>query len=84
VVIEENGSELEIVRHSFPYGSLDEAGLFFIAYNKEIATFEKMLGRMLGTEGDGQHDRLLEFTQAVSGAFFFAPSLQTLRALGRA
>jgi len=83
VVIEENGSELEIVRHSFPYGSLDEAGLFFIAYNREIATFEKMLGRMVGTEGDGQYDRILEFTQAVSGANFFAPSLQTLRALGR-
>lgn len=83
VVIEEDGEELEIVRHSFPYGSLDEAGLFFIAYNKNISTFEKMLARMVGTSGDGLHDHILDFTRAVSGAIFFAPSQKTLRALGR-
>jgi putative iron-dependent peroxidase len=31
-VIEEHGKELEIVRHSFPYGTTSEHGLFFIAY----------------------------------------------------
>ncbi len=31
VVMEENGEELQIVRHSFPYGTVSEQGLFFIA-----------------------------------------------------
>jgi deferrochelatase/peroxidase EfeB len=42
-----------------------------------------MLARMLGTSGDDLHDKLLDYTRAVSGATFFAPSLPTLRGLGR-
>jgi putative iron-dependent peroxidase len=83
-VIEEDGAELEIVRHSSPYGTTSECGLFFIAYTKDLAIPEKMLRRMLGVAGDGQHDRLMEFTRAVSGATFFAPSLRLLRSLGAA
>ncbi len=81
VVIEEGGEELEIVRHSFPYGTVSEAGLFFIAYTKDLTITERMLGRMMGTAGDGLHDHLMDFTRAVSGATFFAPSLQVLRSL---
>jgi porphyrinogen peroxidase len=81
VVIEEDGAELQIVRHSFPYGTTSEAGLFFIAYSRTISTFEKMLQRMYGTGGDGAHDRLMEFTRAVSGGYFFAPSVERVRAL---
>lgn len=83
VVIEENGEELEIVRHSFPYGTVSEHGLFFIAYTRDLAIPQQMLSRMMGTSGDGLHDHLMDFTQAVSGAHFFAPSLETLKALGR-
>jgi len=74
--------ELEIVRHSFPYGTTSECGLFFIAFTCDLAIPEKMLRRMMGALGDGLHDRLMEFTRAVSGATFFAPSLAGLRALG--
>jgi putative iron-dependent peroxidase len=83
-VIEEDGEELEIVRHSFPYGTISECGLFFIAYTRDLSIPEKMLRRMLGAAGDGRHDRLMEFTRAVSGATFFAPSLRLLRSLGAA
>lgn len=81
VVIEEDGEELEIVRHSFPYGTTSESGLFFIAYTPDLAIPERMLARIYGTSGDGLHDRLMEFTRAVSGANFFAPSLRVLRSL---
>jgi putative iron-dependent peroxidase len=81
-VIEENGEELEIVRHSFPYGTTSEYGLFFIAYCRSLDIPERMLARMIGASGDGLHDRLLEFSLAVSGAHFFAPSLAGLRRLG--
>ena len=81
-VIEEGGEELAIVRHSFPYGTTSECGLFFIAYTRDLEIPEKMLARMMGTSGDGLHDRLMEFSRAVSGATFFAPSLGVLRSLG--
>jgi putative iron-dependent peroxidase len=83
-VIEQDGRELEIVRHSFPYGTTSEAGLFFIAYTRDLAIPQRMLARMLGASGDGLHDRLMEFSRAVSGAHFFAPSLRTLRGLAAA
>ena len=38
---------------------------------------------MIGATDDGVHDQLLEFVHAVSGAYFFAPSLRVLRRLGR-
>ncbi len=82
-VIEENGQELQIVRHSFPYGNLSEAGLFFIAYTRNLDIPEKMLRRIIGASGDGLHDRLMDFTQAVSGANFFAPSIEMLRSLAK-
>jgi putative iron-dependent peroxidase len=81
VVIEENGEELEILRHSFPYGSATEAGLFFIAYTKDLSIPERMLARMLGAGDDHLHDHLMHHTQAVTGATFFAPSLELLTSL---
>ncbi len=40
-----------------------------------------MLARMFGTDGDGVHDRLLDFSRPVSGAYYFAPSLNALSEL---
>jgi deferrochelatase/peroxidase EfeB len=34
-----------------------------------------------GKESDGLHDRLMEFSRAVTGATFFVPSLETLSSL---
>lgn len=81
VTIEEAGTELKIVRHSFPYGTVSEAGLFFIAYCRNLDIPERMLRRMMGTAEDGLHDKLMEFSTAVSGATFFAPSLKVLKSL---
>jgi len=81
VVMERDGQELEIVRHSFPYGTTSEHGLFFIAYCRTLDIPEAMLARMMGTAGDGLHDRLMDFVKAVTGANFFAPSLETLASL---
>lgn len=79
VVIEEEGQELEILRHSMPYGSITgPSGLVFLAYSKDLSIFEKMLSRMYGVSGDGIHDHLMDFTTPKTGAFFFAPSLETL------
>ena len=75
VVEDEEGEELEILRHSLPYGDgKGEQGLFFIAYTKDLTRIDQMLLRMFGTSGDGIHDRLLHFVTAVDGAYYFAPS----------
>jgi putative iron-dependent peroxidase len=81
VVEDEHGEELEIYRRSVPYGRINELGLYFVAFSADPTRFEIMLSRMFGT-ADGTHDHLTDFTKPVSGAFYFAPSLDALRALG--
>jgi putative iron-dependent peroxidase len=81
VVIEEDGEELEIYRRSVPYGRVGELGLYFIAFSADPSRFHKMLANMFGTSGDGLHDRLTDFTKPVSGACYFAPSLDALEGI---
>ena len=79
VVEDEEGEEMEILRHSLPYGDgKGEQGLFFVAYTNNLKIIDEMLKRMFGTAGDGIHDRLLHFTTAVDGAYYFAPSDELL------
>ncbi|HAA06163.1 MAG TPA: peroxidase [Acinetobacter schindleri] len=79
VVEDEEGEEMEILRHSLPYGDgRDDQGLFFIAYTKDLNIIDAMLERMFGTSGDGIHDRLLHFVTPMDGAYYFAPSEELL------
>jgi putative iron-dependent peroxidase len=86
VVIEETGpdgapAELEIFRRSAPWGSVTRHGLYFVAFSADPSRFDKMLARMFGTSADGLHDRLTDFSRPVSGAYYFAPSLEALARL---
>jgi putative iron-dependent peroxidase len=78
VQIEEDGEELEIYRRSVPYGRVGEHGLYFIAFSADPTRFLKMLDHMYGNTDDHFTDRLMDFTKPVSGAFYFAPSLEAL------
>lgn len=80
VVIEDDkGEEMEILRHSLPYGDgHGEQGLFFVAYTRDLNIIDRMLQHMFGTSGDGIHDRLLHFVTPVNGAYYFAPSDELL------
>ena len=79
VVEDEGGEEMEILRHSLPYGDgRGDQGLFFIAYTKDLKIIDTMLLRMFGTSGDGIHDRLLHFVTPMDGAYYFAPSEELL------
>jgi putative iron-dependent peroxidase len=78
VVIEEDGEELELYRRSVPYGRVGELGLYFLAFSADPSRFTKMLHRMFGLTADGLHDHLTDFTTPVSGAHYFAPSLDAL------
>jgi putative iron-dependent peroxidase len=82
VVMEDDaGEELEIYRRSTPYGTLGEHGLQFLAFTHDLDIIDAMLARMFGTSGDGLHDRLTDFSTPVTGAYYFAPSLESLAAL---
>ncbi|MCK3657561.1 peroxidase [Pasteurellaceae bacterium Pebbles2] len=81
VDVKENGKGLKILRQSLPYGlASGKHGLFFIAYSATLHNIEQQLLRMFG-ESDGKTDRLLGFTQAVTGSYYFAPSLEKLKNL---
>lgn len=81
VVIEEDGEELEIVRHSMPYFNVKgRKGLVFVAYTKDLDIIEKMLARMYG-KADKLHDALMDYTVPVTGAMFFTPSKTLLNSL---
>ncbi len=75
---DEAGVELPIYRRSVPYGAVAEHGLYFVAFSADRSRFDTMLGRIFGTSGDGQHDRLTDFSRPVSGAFYYAPPLNLL------
>lgn len=78
-----DGNTKEILRQSMPWGTLLEQGLFFISCCATPAHFSDMLASMYRGEG-GHFDHLLRFTRAVSGAAFFAPSVEYLQTSGRA
>ncbi|MGZ4692753.1 MAG: hypothetical protein ACXWA3_03910 [Acidimicrobiales bacterium] len=65
-------------RRSTPYGTVTEAGLYFLGFSADLSRFSDMLAAMYGTTGDGRRDRLTDFSTPVSGSFFFAPSLDAL------
>jgi len=81
-VNDEAGDELPIYRRSVPYGTVAEHGLYFVAFSADRTRFDRMLGRMFGTDADQIHDHLTDFSRPVSGSFYFAPSLTVLAELG--
>lgn len=80
-LLDTDGEERPIYRRSVPWGGVTERGLFFLAFSAERDRFDGMLSRMFGTSGDGLRDRLLDFSRAVTGSFYFAPSLDELRSI---
>jgi putative iron-dependent peroxidase len=82
--IEENGKEIKILRDNMPFGKpgLGEFGTYFIGYSRSPRTTEQMLENMFIGRPPGNYDRLLDFSRAVTGSLFFAPSATFLENLG--
>ena len=74
--IVENGKEMKILRDNMPFGraSQGEFGTYFIGYSRSPFTIEQMLENMFVGRPPGNYDRLLDFSRAVTGNLFFAPS----------
>jgi putative iron-dependent peroxidase len=75
-VIEENGKEVKILRDNMPFGrpGHGEFGTYFIGYSRTPRITETMLQNMFVGRPPGNYDRLLDFSQAVTGSLFFVPT----------
>ena len=71
-----DGEEVKILRDNMPFGQAGrgEFGTYFIGYSRSPSTTEEMLQNMFLGRPPGNYDRLLDFSRAVTGGLFFAPS----------
>ena len=74
--IVKGGKEIKILRDNMPFGRAGEGefGTYFIGYSRSPSTIEEMLENMFIGRPPGNYDRLLDFSRAVTGNLFFAPS----------
>lgn len=85
VIEDEDGNEQAILRANLPFGnpSRNEYGTFFIGYARYLEIIEQMLTNMFIGRPEGNYDRLLDYSRAVTGTAFFVPSASFLEeALG--
>jgi putative iron-dependent peroxidase len=71
-----DGTELKILRDNMPFGSIKsgEYGTYYIAYAATPDVPEQMLRRMFLGDPWGNHDRILDFSAALTGSLFFVPT----------
>lgn len=75
-----DGVPYKIYRRSMPFGNLQEHGLYFLAFSCESKRLTAMLDSMLGIP-DGVQDRILNYSKAISSAYWFCPNQALLDSL---
>lgn len=82
-IVDANGVEHDILRDNMPFGrpGAAEFGTYFIGYAKDLWVIERMLHNMFVGVPPGAYDRILDFSTAVTGTTFFAPSIAVLESL---
>ena len=79
-IVDDDGEERQIVRYNMPFGRVGagEFGTYFIGYARTPDVIERMLTNMFVGSPPGNHDRILDFSTAVTGGLFFVPSADFL------
>ncbi|MET8145539.1 Dyp-type peroxidase [Sphaerisporangium sp. NPDC005288] len=79
-ITDPDGTERRILRDNMPFGNVGkgEFGTYFIGYARTPAVTEKMLDNMFLGDPPGNHDRILDFSTAVTGTLFFVPTIDFL------
>jgi putative iron-dependent peroxidase len=82
-ITDDEGVEHDILRDNMPFGrpGHGEFGTYFIGYSRRLWVIETMLERMFIGDPAGSHDRILDFSRAVTGTTFFVPTRGFLEAL---
>ncbi|MER6119722.1 Dyp-type peroxidase [Streptomyces sp. NPDC001743] len=77
-----DGTERDILRANMPFGSFGkgEFGTYFIGFAADPEVTERMLRNMFLGDPDATHDRILDFSTAVTGTLFHAPGADFLDA----
>ena len=79
-ITEADGTERQIVRDNLPFGSVGagEFGTYFIGYAADPGVIERMLRNMFIGDPPGNHDRILDFSTALTGCLFYVPTADFL------
>jgi porphyrinogen peroxidase len=79
-LIDPDGTQRQILRANMPFGDLGRGdfGTYYIAYSATPSVTEQMLVNMFIGRPPGNYDRILDFSTAVTGSLFFAPSADFL------
>jgi porphyrinogen peroxidase len=72
-----------IFRRNMPYGTVTDHGTMFVGFSAEQRPLVAMLESMAGLT-TGTRDALTKFTRALTGAYYFVPSTDSLRAISPA
>jgi porphyrinogen peroxidase len=80
VIEDEDGEELQIMRFNLPFGAVGtrEFGTYFIGYVNDPGVIERMLENMFFGTDDAAHDRILDFSTAITGNLFVVPTVDWL------
>ena len=73
----------KIFRRNMPYGTVSDHGTMFVGFSAAQHPLAAMLESMAGLAG-GTRDALTRYTCALSGAYYFVPSVEGLRRATRA
>lgn len=77
----DDGEELEVYRRSVPWASAVEQGLHFVSFGRDVDRFDRQLRALYGVDDPTLVDRFQRFTTALTGSFWFCPSVEDLDAI---
>ncbi|MFP5022460.1 Dyp-type peroxidase [Pseudonocardia phyllosphaerae] len=82
--ITDDAGEHDILRDNMPFASpgKGEYGTYFVGYSRHLWVTEKMLERMFIGDPPPLHDRILDYSTAVTGSTYFVPAKAVLDGLG--
>jgi putative iron-dependent peroxidase len=80
VIEDEDGEQIQIMRDNMPFGRVGQAefGTYFIGYSAGPEVTDEMLRNMFLGKPIGNYDRILDFSTAVTGSRYFAPTIDFL------
>jgi putative iron-dependent peroxidase len=68
----------KIFRRNMPYGTVTDHGTMFVGFSADQSRLARMLESMAGSTG-GRPDALTRYTRPLTGAYYFIPSIESLR-----
>ena len=68
------------MRANMPFGAVGarEFGTYYVSYASSPWVMEQMLSNMFCGTADAGHDRILDFSTALTGNLFFVPTIDLL------